>query len=304
MSRSSNSLKASDVITTPIKLKYTASIASSSLESYGIKVMTGVNNPISLAGGVAQDTLIYQSIKHLFYSKYLTGSFPQSSSADFNWEQSTAAYGTGDADVRIFPTGSGDLISVISIPRIIFGEKISRGSFSIAETPYTSSYIVDDGNGNLVDIGSNGLYVNAGYFTPPEDPLTGYTSGDSKNIHVGNLIYAQGLAIITNQDYTASLQHRFTIGLTAETTIYQNEVKCHLNENDFNYSQNPTVFSSVQSIPLGTLADNITGSDFRPYATTVGLYNGANELLVVGKLGTPYPIPSNTDMTFIVRWDS
>ena len=54
----------------------------------------------------------------------------------------------------------------------------------------------------------------------------------------------------------------------------------------------------------GTLIDAITGSDFRPYATTIGLYNENNDLLVVGKLATPYPIPSNTDITFIVRWDS
>jgi len=94
------------------------------------------------------------------------------------------------------------------------------------------------------------------------------------------------------------------IGFTEETTIYQNEVKCHVNENDFNYSQNPTMLSAVAMAPSGTIADNVTGSDYRPYATTVGLYSAANELLVVGKLGTPYPIPSNTDMTFIVRWDS
>lgn len=54
----------------------------------------------------------------------------------------------------------------------------------------------------------------------------------------------------------------------------------------------------------GVIHSNITGSDFRPYATTVGLYNAANELLVVGKLATAYPIPSNTDMTFIIRWDT
>lgn len=94
------------------------------------------------------------------------------------------------------------------------------------------------------------------------------------------------------------------IGFTAETTIYQNEVKCRVNENDFNYSQNPTMLSAVSMAPSGALADNVTGSDYRPYATTVGLYNGANELLVVGKLGTPYPIPANTDMTFVIRWDS
>ena len=36
----------------------------------------------------------------------------------------------------------------------------------------------------------------------------------------------------------------------------------------------------------------------------LGLYNDVNELLVVGKLSRPYRMPPNTDMTFIVRWDS
>lgn len=117
----------------------------------------------------------------------------------------------------------------------------------------------------------------------------------------------------------------YQLTLTSETTIYQNEVKCRVLENDFNYSQNPTVFARVSTItgsaalPFfaptgstsingqiidGTIADNVTGSDFHPYATTIGLYNDNNDLLVVGKLATPYPIPSNTDITFIVRWDS
>lgn len=87
----------------------------------------------------------------------------------------------------------------------------------------------------------------------------------------------------------------------AETTIYQNEVRCHVNENDFNYTQN---LSSTISGSNGQLIDAITGSDFRPYTTTVGLYNETNDLLVVGKLSTPYPIPSNTDITFIIKWDS
>ena len=112
----------------------------------------------------------------------------------------------------------------------------------------------------------------------------------------------------------------YNLGLTSETTIYVNEVKCRVLENDFNYSQNPTAFkytsvvtgslalpfysSSVGIITDGTIADNLTGSSFHPYATTIGLYNESNELLVVGKLATPYPIPANTDITFIVRWDS
>lgn len=117
----------------------------------------------------------------------------------------------------------------------------------------------------------------------------------------------------------------YNLSLTSETTIYQNEVKCRVLENDFNYSQNPTVFAKTTlitgsaALPFftppgqqrldgnivdGTLANNVTGSDFHPYVTTVGLYNDNNQLLVVGKLATPYPIPANTDITFIVRWDS
>ena len=117
----------------------------------------------------------------------------------------------------------------------------------------------------------------------------------------------------------------YNLSLTSETTIYQNEVKCRVLENDFNYSQNPTVLANIAKttgsaalpffappgqVPVdgniidGTIASNVTGSDFHPYVTTIGLYNENNQLLVVGKLATPYPIPSNTDITFIVRWDS
>lgn len=114
-----------------------------------------------------------------------------------------------------------------------------------------------------------------------------------------------------------------TVG--SETSIYQNEVRCRVLENELNYSQNPTVFKAptiftgssylpmyapVSGSPIygqiidGTLADNVTGSEFTPYVTTVGLYNDANELLVVAKLATPYPMPKNTDITFVVKWDS
>ena len=93
----------------------------------------------------------------------------------------------------------------------------------------------------------------------------------------------------------------FTMSFQAESTIYQNEVRCLVNENDFNYTLNP---SAIQLGTSGSYINAITGSDFDPYSTTVGLYNDVNELLVVGKLSRPYRMPPNTDMTFIVRWDS
>jgi hypothetical protein len=100
----------------------------------------------------------------------------------------------------------------------------------------------------------------------------------------------------------------YKIGLLSEMTVYQNEFKCHVAENDFNYTLNPSAQqwypSGSQYVTYGHVLNAITGSDFRPYVTTVGLYNDADELLVVGKLSTPYPIPSHTDITFVIRWDS
>ena len=93
----------------------------------------------------------------------------------------------------------------------------------------------------------------------------------------------------------------YTLSFVAESTLYQNEVRCQINENDFNYTLNPSANKAGTS---GSYIDAITGSDFHPYATTIGLYNAQDELLVVGKLSRPYPIPQNTDMTFVIRWDS
>jgi len=93
----------------------------------------------------------------------------------------------------------------------------------------------------------------------------------------------------------------FSLHFDAESTIYQKEVRCHVDENDFNYTLNP---SAIKSGTSGSYIDAVTGSEFRPYATTVGIYNDMDELLLVGKLSTPYPIPPNTDMTFVIRWDS
>ena len=173
MSRSSNSLRASDVVTTPIKLKYTASYSCDTIEAYGITVLTGINGPVTITGSVPQETLNYISVRNLYYSNFLTGSYAVSASAADNYLQSTAASGTLDADLRYFPTESGAIIRILSIPRNVFGEKLSRRAFALSSSAY---YLIDDGNGNIIDQAAS-------------------------NIHVGNIIYSQGMGVITNSDY-------------------------------------------------------------------------------------------------------
>jgi hypothetical protein len=81
--------------------------------------------------------------------------------------------------------------------------------------------------------------------------------------------------------------------------IYENEIRCIIGENEFNVSQNPT----LQTGSFGDLKDFAQDPNFTPYITTVGLYNDANELLAVAKLGQPIKISNNTDTTIIVKYD-
>jgi hypothetical protein len=160
--------------------------------------LKGINGPVTITGSIPQETINYYSIRHLFYSNYLTGSYPVSASLADNFLQSTAASGTFDADVRYFPTESGAEITAFSIPRQVFGQQVSRRSFILSSSLY---YIVDDGNGNLIDITTEPFgYIDNGYF----DVESYFESGTANTgYHVGNIIYPQGMAIITAPEYQA-----------------------------------------------------------------------------------------------------
>jgi hypothetical protein len=136
----------------------------------------------------------------MYYSNFLTGSFPVSSSQYDNWMQSTAASGTLESDQRYFPTGALEEVTVIAIPRTRFGEKISPRSFRFVNSGSYSLY--DDGNGNLRDYGTGSVsrYIDELYFVAPDQYYESLLSFDGTT-HVGNILYAQGIIIITNQDY-------------------------------------------------------------------------------------------------------
>lgn len=296
MSRAANTLLTSDALTTPIKLKYSSSYDSSSYYGAGIKVSSGVNGSVTTSGSVPQKTVTYRSVRHLFYSNYLTGSYQVSASAAFNWEQSTAAIGTLDADIRRFPTGSGDKIKILQIPRGIFGQKISRTGFQIASNDGSSYYIVDDGNGNLVDLASDTLYVNTGYFNPGELFLTGYVTGRPNLNKVGNIIYSQGLIIITNPDYYNILDAGPEI-FNRTITFYDTDTpKIFYPISNAQPDSSPVDTSSLALIPIlgqqfpsytiATSSVILTPSD--PLYTTLGSYY--INYSVSSSIGTPSSI--------------
>ena len=154
-------------------------------------------------------SLIYNTINHLFYQSY-TGSL-NTGSIMFNintyesasQQRPTASYFDYNSNpllIKQFPSGAGGRIGVLSINQDLYGTKILPNSFQIsASSPSGYGYIIkDDGYGNLYDIAQSlNRSIDLGYITLDyfDDGIIGSTSGI---FFVGNIFYAQGIAVITN----------------------------------------------------------------------------------------------------------
>jgi len=247
---------------------------------------TGSNISFNISGPFTANnqysSLIYRQINHLFYQA--TSSLLDTGSLMFNVDTYESAsqnrptasyfnYNINPALIKNFHTGAGEDIGVLSVNQDIYGSKILPHSFIISQSGLR---ITDDGNGNLI----------------------------SASVYVGNIFYAHGIAVITHQSYATSLFTGVTssISFQNEHIIYENEVRCIVKESDYNLSYNPTLVTG--SYESGSLRGFATSASFQPYVTTIGLYNDDNDLLMVAKLAKPIVLSSDTDMTFIVKYDT
>jgi len=121
------------------------------------------------------------------------------------------------------------------------------------------------------------------------------------NVYVGNVFYEHGMIVITDplvgESTITNVSYRGT------QTIYETEVSCTIGGGEFNHSTNPTLQEYEPISDEFVFRPFVSSSDFKPYITTVGLYDDYGNLLVIGKLGQPIRTPNNTDTTFIVRFD-
>ena len=276
------------------------------------------------------NSLIYSQINHLFYQNYTssldTGSlmFNVNTYTSASQQRPTASYfnyNTNPLLIKQFPSASGNNISVLSINQDIYGSKILPNSFQISASD--ANYIIkDDGNGNLYDVSqAQNQFIDLNYIT-----LNYIKTGSLTEpgvFFVGNMFYAHGLIVITNPNYITTIFENgeefrsSSYAFQNEHIIYENEINCIIKESDFNLSYNPTLLKYggqyITSDSNGytltgsfdtTVKDFATGSAFQPYVTTIGLYNDENELLMVAKLAKPIVLSSDTDMTFIVKYDT
>ena len=97
--------------------------------------------------------------------------------------------------------------------------------------------------------------------------------------------------------------NNFKLSFQNQHTVYENYITAHIKENEYNLSYNPSL-RITGSNAYSQIKDFATGSNFAPYASTIGFYNDNNELLMVTKFAQPVPMSLETDMTFLVRYDT
>jgi hypothetical protein len=124
---------------------------------------------------------------------------------------------------------------------------------------------------------------------------------------IGNIFYNNGLATITKPNYQDILNpgnsNDFKLLYKGTHLIYENEYQCMAEQHEFDVTLNPSA-RKIKSINSEDLANFTTGSNFKPYVTTIGLYNDNGELLVVGKLGQAIRMTDKADTTYVVRFDT
>jgi hypothetical protein len=306
----------SDVVVSPFKVNknfYFEGIAA--LTGSGIDLFLGENtNPTLWVSGststgynsIQDQFLVYRSIRELYYYNYIDGANGSSvATASFNpdgtitgllYTPNSYNYLSNTLPAnRYFPTGSGEIIGVIAIPSNLFGEYIKPGTFTLS---YESGSFTDDGEGNLLHSSSKvgDIIYEHGIITLTSDGIPG-TQGYGF-VYYGSTDYGGAdaafiLDLINSQNITCSFD--------STITIYESQYKCTIRENEFNFSQNPTLISG--STNSGKVYDYATGSYFNPYVTTVGLYNNNKELLAVAKLAQPLPLSAVTDMNILINLD-
>ena len=309
---------------------YNYIITGSSYPYYTKYFSSGTNDIVSEP--YQYQRLVYDSIKQLYYSNYLTSSYgdpinrsilipgrdeegdryigSSSNQAYDNYLQSTLAY------QRYFPTATGSTIGVLSIPMYLFGEYIQPGSFNMS---FASQSFYDDGEGNLMSgsyIMGNITYTHGIVTLVGNEYFANFAASQSANLNnnPGSLYasaiygtsYVYGLAPdiqVLIFDFVNSTD--FTCSFSSSYTIFEKQYKCTIRENEYNLTLNPSTISGsyTTGTNAGVVYSFVTGSDFSPYITTVGLYDEQQNLLAIGKLAQPVPGSPTTDTTILINLD-
>jgi len=283
-------------------------------------------NPVSASGYIASKSTTKTLIKTPINEKtYTTGSsqpfnvreknqYPFEifidDSQNLNFRKSD---GVNTPTITV-PIATGSLHHVICMSSASVMEIWMSGSKISSTTDTTTGQTENQAN---LYLGSKGEISN--YYTGSlsnfiifnssrtENQIKNLSSSLDGNPYVGNIFYSNGIATITHPKHQNTIAKPTTRPLELSFLnihpIYENEYQCTIKADEYNFTHNIST-RKIKSDQKPDLANFATGSQFKPYVTTVGLYNEDNELLVVGKLGQPIRMSDETDTTFAIRWDT
>lgn len=318
-------LLASDIVITPFEVNKSFHFTGNELtgstvdiERYvGRNIVNSVfnptNDPTTGTNSPQYQRLIYNSVKELYFSNYLSSSYgsptntsslvsgadsegdrlvgpPQSDGLFYNYNQSTLTF------TKYFPTASNAPVGILSVPSRLYGNYIQPKSFVwIAD----SGSIYDDGEGNLLDTINDNIVGQIFY---PHGLAVVTRKPTVEDPTYGTAIYGTSLYGLTDEIYINNLVNspNVTCSFSSSITIHETQYKCTIRENEFNFSLNPSIINNTEE---GEPYEFVKDPSFSPYVTTVGLYNDSQQLLAVGKLSQPLPTSPTTDTTIIVNLD-
>jgi hypothetical protein len=323
----------SDVVVTPFEVNKAFTFSGSALTSsaVGIDRFLGRNlqsdpfisgsNPTTGYISTQDQELIYNSVRQLYYSNYLSSSYGDTLNSASIYPGSNPSgnvlvgttpspglyYNYPQTDLtfaKFFPTGSGstyiDTIGVLSIPSRLFGNYIQPNSFIATSV---SGTIYDDGEGNIILQASSSIVGNI-FYPHGIVVITGDINHTGSNtLGYGGVSYGVGsYGFMSFNNYAlidSFVNYPITCSFSSSLTVYETQYKCTIRENEYNYSLNPSILIDTS----GSVQAFSTSSYFSPYVTTVGLYDENQNLLAIGKLAQPLPTSPTTDTTILINID-
>ena len=315
----------------------TGSALSQSIGTYNaLSQSMGKPKTTWYSGGTFYNIPVYYKLNHTFYENYSgISKLPKGRKK----VEPFLSYGPSNPNTnnrRLHASAS-----LITIPQQLIGEGIKPNSVKILDNiSDVTTDIRDDGDGNLYDFefsSSYAAYKSGSFKTLPSSNVSSSIVIGNVFYKQGLIVMTSTGSRYLNA-FTGDMDNGFTLNYRSTHTIFQHEYRVISPAGKHNSSINPSATlgrSGSYSVGVGKTGDytffppgdnpsggfNSTGSfksfyeatqhyenfvthsDFRPYITTIGLYNDAGELLVVGRTSRPIKNDDKMDMSFVVRFD-
>lgn len=307
-----------------------AGTGSSTLHYLGVETSKTATSPIKSNNGITSRTTDQFSLPFIYVPKRTTIITEIVDAHTTSNSGSVFIIGSG-SDSLSLSTENGYYVARYSrLPRSV-SSSINLGDLT-GQTLRFRTEVYDDASVQLIGgisggvetegIRSDGMYVtgsftsrvNFGGSTTSNMGLISNTISQGSGSSIGRILYSLGLAVVSKFDSGSTFSMAginlhsgsvLEIEYRASQTIYEHQIICTMEPNEFNYTINPSIYKSGSAVTgSGKLLDNMASGSLTPYITSLGLYNSQGELMAVGKFPHPIKRASESQQTIVIRFDT